>query len=71
MPKVIAARIDKRLLEGVERECRRAGLSRARAVREALDLWVHCRKLDADVRAEHDAYTRRPQRKSEYAGFVR
>ena len=70
MSKMVAVRIDERLLEGVDRERRRTGLSRARAIREALNLWLERRQYDADVRAEHDAYARRPQKKDEYAPFL-
>jgi len=63
MSQMIAVRLDEQLLVRVDRERRRRGISRARAVHEALADWVARRA----VREEAEAYGRQPVADDEFA----
>jgi metal-responsive CopG/Arc/MetJ family transcriptional regulator len=64
---MIAIRLDEQLLARVDRERRRRGISRARAVHEALADWVARRRLAEAVREEAEAYARQPIGDDEFA----
>jgi metal-responsive CopG/Arc/MetJ family transcriptional regulator len=66
MSQMIAIRIDEDLLGHVDRERRGRGLSRTRAVEEALRLWLERHHFEEAVRREHEAYKRKPVRRSEF-----
>ena len=57
---MIALRLDERLVARVDRERRRRGISRTRAVHEALAEWLARRRLADAVREEAEAYGRQP-----------
>jgi metal-responsive CopG/Arc/MetJ family transcriptional regulator len=67
MSRMIAVRLDERLLTRVDRERRKRGISRARAVHEALADWVARRRLAEAVREEAEAYGRHPVTGDEFA----
>jgi len=66
MSKMVAVRLDERLLSRVDRERRRRGVSRARAVHEALAAWVARERLTDAVREEADAYGKYPVAEDEF-----
>ena len=70
MSKMVAVRIDDRLLAEVDGERKRRRISRARAIHEALQFWLHRGLLEEAIRREHEAYTRRPVRQREFAPLI-
>lgn len=66
MSKMIAIRLDERLLVRVDRERRRRGITRARAVHEALAAWAARQRLAEAVREEAEAYARQPVDEDEF-----
>ena len=66
MSKLVAVRVDDRLLAGVDRERRRRGVTRARAIHEALAAWVARERLADAVREEADAYGKHPVTEDEF-----
>ena len=71
MSKLISLRIDERLLERIDRSCRRAGVSRSRAVHDAFELWLRKKRLDEAIRREHEGYERHPIREDEFGPVLR
>ncbi len=67
MSRLIAVRLDERLLTRVDRERERRKISRAQAVHEALADWVSRRRLADAVREEAEAYGRQPVGDDEFA----
>lgn len=53
-------RLREELLEQVDRERKRARLTRADAINEALDLWVNRRRYGQVVGIDQDGYERKP-----------
>ena len=66
MSKMIPVRLDETLLQGVDRERKRAGLTRARAVQEALAIWIERRRAAEAARRDRDGYDRRPVTDDEF-----
>lgn len=66
MSKLIAVRLQEELLARVDRERKRARLTRAGAINEALDLWVDKRRYEAAVRRDQEGYERRPIKADEF-----
>ena len=66
MSTMISVRLDDALFEGVERERKRAGLTRARAVQEALALWIERRRTEQAARRDRAGYERRPVERQEF-----
>jgi Arc/MetJ-type ribon-helix-helix transcriptional regulator len=66
MSKLIAVRIDESLLTGVDRERKRAHLTRSAAVKEALALWLERRRYDEAVRRDQSGYDEHPVTKDEF-----
>jgi metal-responsive CopG/Arc/MetJ family transcriptional regulator len=60
MSLMISVRLAESLVEQVDRERRRDGLSRAQAIQNALKLWIRRRRLEEAVRREHEGYERHP-----------
>ena len=60
MSKMIAIRLQDDLLQVVDHERKRAGLTRVAAVSAALRLWIEKRKYEEAVRRDQDGYRRRP-----------
>jgi len=67
MSRMIAVRLDESLLTRVDRERRKRGISRARAVHEALADWVARRRLAEAAREEAEGYRRNPVTDDEFA----
>ena len=59
-------RLGESLIDQVDRERRRDGLSRAQAIQNALELWIRRRRLEAAVRREHEGYARHPVTPDEF-----
>ena len=70
MSKMIAVRLDDTLLARVDRERRRRGVTRARAIHEALAGWVARERLAEAVREEGDAYGRHPVTEDEFGPIL-
>jgi metal-responsive CopG/Arc/MetJ family transcriptional regulator len=70
MSKMIAVRLKEDLLERVDQECKRARLSRAAAINEALDLWVDKRRYEEAVRSDHEGYARHPVAGDEFEAVL-
>jgi len=66
MSKLIAVRLQDEMLSRVDHERKRAGLTRAAAVTEALQLWVDKRQYDEAVRRDQEGYQRHPIGKDEF-----
>jgi metal-responsive CopG/Arc/MetJ family transcriptional regulator len=66
MSRLIAVRIDETLLAGVDRQRKRAHLTRAAAIKEALALWLERRRYDEAVRRDQSGYDRQPVTKDEF-----
>jgi predicted DNA-binding protein len=60
MSKMIAIRLHDEMLSQVDQERKRTGLTRAAAVKEALQLWVEKRQYDEAVRRDQEGYKRHP-----------
>jgi hypothetical protein len=54
------------MLGQVDRERKRAGLSRAGAIQEALQLWIARRQHEQAVRRDQEGYERRPVAEDEF-----
>ena len=70
MSKLIAVRLDDKLLARVDRERRRRGVTRARAVHEALASWVARERFAEGVREEAEAYGRHPVTDDEFGPIL-
>lgn len=70
MSQMVAVRLDEQLLARVDGERTRRGISRARAVQEALHFWLERGLLEEAIRREHEAYARRPVRRSEFGPII-
>jgi Arc/MetJ-type ribon-helix-helix transcriptional regulator len=66
MSKMIAVRLQDDMLSVVDHERKRAGLTRAAAINEALRLWVDKRRYEEAVRRDQDGYRRHPVTESEF-----
>lgn len=70
MSQMIAVRIDEQLLTRVDGERKRRGISRARAVHEALRFWLERTLLEEAIQREHEAYAHRPVRRGEFSPLL-
>ncbi len=70
MSRMIAVRLKEDLLERVDRERKRARLSRAAAINQALDLWVDRRRYEDAVRSDHEGYARHPVASDEFEAVL-
>jgi hypothetical protein len=66
MSHVIAVRLQERTLSQLDRERKRAGLSRAGAVNEALQGWIAKRQYEHAVRRDQEGYERLPVAEGEF-----
>ena len=66
MSKMVAIRLEDRLLSEVDRERRRRRLTRAGAIRDAIVMWVERQKLEQAMRKDRDGYARKPVRDGEF-----
>jgi metal-responsive CopG/Arc/MetJ family transcriptional regulator len=63
---MISIRLPDELVERVDRERRRDGLSRAQVAQRALELWIGKRRLEEAIRREHRGYDRHPVETDEF-----
>lgn len=66
MSRMVSLRLDEVLVEQVDRERQRDGLSRAQAVQTALELWIRNRRLEDAIRREHHGYDEHPVTPDEF-----
>jgi len=67
---MIAIRLPDEMLARVDEERRRAGLTRAAAVNEALQLWIERRRYDDAVQRDHEGYEKHPVREEEFGAVL-
>ena len=60
MSRMIAIRLQDEILSVVDHERKRAGLTRAAAVNEALRHWIDKRRYEEAVRRDQEGYRRHP-----------
>lgn len=70
MSQMVAVRLDEQLLARVDGARKRRGISRARAVQEALHFWLERGQLEDAIRREHAGYARRPVRRNEFGPII-
>jgi predicted transcriptional regulator len=70
MFKMIAVRLQDEVVSRVDFERRRAGLSRAAVINEALHLWVARRQYEEAVRRDHEGYEQHPVRAEEFDSIL-
>lgn len=70
MSRLIAVRLDERVLDQVDRERRRSGLSRGKAIQEALHLWVARRRLEEAMATDRAGYERHPVARDEFGPLL-
>ena len=66
MSRLIAVRLDERVLDEVDRERRRSRLSRGKAIQEALQLWVAGRQREEAMARDRAGYERHPVDDAEF-----
>jgi Arc/MetJ-type ribon-helix-helix transcriptional regulator len=64
---MISVRLQEEILHQVDEERASAGLSRAAAIVEALQLWVAKRRYQAAVLKDQEGYERHPVEEGEFA----
>jgi predicted DNA-binding protein len=67
---MIAIRLPDEMLARVDEERRRAGLTRAAAVNEALELWIERRRYEEAVRRDHEGYEKHPVKEEEFGSVL-
>ena len=67
MSKLIAVRLQEEMISRVDQERKRAGLTRAAAVNEALLLWLEKRRYEEAIRRDQEGYRRHPIDAKEFA----
>ena len=70
MSKMIAVRLQDEIVSRVDFERRRAGLTRAAVINEALRLWVATRQYEEAVMRDHEGYEQHPVRADEFASVL-
>ena len=70
MSKMIAVRLRDETLSRVDRERRRAGLTRAAAIHEALELWVSRRQYEQAILRDQEGYAQNPVDDEEFAAVL-
>ena len=63
---MITLRLSESLIDQVDRERQRDGLSRVQVVQKALQLWMRHRRLQEAIRREHEGYARCPVTADEF-----
>ena len=66
MTKMISVRLEKDLVERVDDEVARAGITRAAAIAEAMTFWVERRRYAEAIEREHAGYDARPVEPDEF-----
>ena len=67
MSKMIAVRLDEKLLHAVDRERRRARVTRAKVIHDALALWVERRRTEEAIARDQNGYAELPVTDEEFA----
>ncbi len=70
MSKLIAVRLQDDMLSVVDHERKRAGLTRAAAINEALRMWVDKRRYEEAIRRDQDGYRRHPVAETEFESMM-
>ena len=70
MSRMIAVRLQEAMLSRVDRERKRAGLTRAAAINEALLLWVEKRQYEEAVGRDQHGYERHPVQEEEFESIL-
>jgi metal-responsive CopG/Arc/MetJ family transcriptional regulator len=70
MSRMVAVRLDERLLATVDRERRRARVTRAKVIHDALAMWVERRRVEEAVRREQEGYARKPIGEGEFGSVL-
>ncbi len=71
MSRMIAIRMDEKLLAAVDKARRKEKLSRARAIQVALASWLEQRRYQEAVLRDHAGYERWPDRDDEFDPLTR
>jgi Arc/MetJ-type ribon-helix-helix transcriptional regulator len=66
MSKMVAVRLPDETLARVDEQRRLAGLTRAAAINQALELWIEKRQYDEAVRRDHEGYRKHPVEDDEF-----
>ncbi len=66
MSRMISVRLDEQLVADVDRERRREGISRARAIHDALKMWVTHRRFEQAAECDRQGYDRQPVTEDEF-----
>lgn len=67
---MIAVRLQDDMLSVVDHERKRAGLTRAAAINEALRLWIDKRRYEEAVRRDQEGYRRHPVAENEFESLL-
>ena len=70
MSKMTSVRLEDGLLRDVDRERKRAGMSRARVVHDALVLWLERRRVERAIRADQEGYERHAVDDDEFSSVL-
>ena len=70
MSKMIAVRLDDELLMRIDDQRRRAGLSRAAVISEALEMWAARRQYEEAVRRDQEGYRKHPVTDEEFGALL-
>jgi metal-responsive CopG/Arc/MetJ family transcriptional regulator len=70
MSKLIAVRLQEKMLSEIERERKRAGLTRTAAIAEALRLWVANKRHEEAIRQDQEGYRRIPVADDEFQSVL-
>jgi len=71
MSKMLAVRLDEDLLAEIDRERKRVPLSRAKVIKDALNLWMERRRTEEAVRRHRDGYAKYPVEPDEFGPLLR
>ena len=66
MTKSISIRVEEKLIESVDRLRKQEGRDRSEVIREALQLWLRDRRLEAQVRSHLRGYEKHPISNDEF-----
>ncbi len=66
MTKLLAVRIDADFANALDDACRRAGLTRSRAVKHAVEQWIRHQRVEDAHRRDREGYARRPVTPDEF-----
>jgi metal-responsive CopG/Arc/MetJ family transcriptional regulator len=70
MSKMVAVRLDTRLLAAVDRQRRRDRVTRAKVIHDALAAWIARRQADEAMARDREGYARHPIGADEFAPIL-